>query len=131
MNYGFKFFFSALILSTTAHANPVDGYLTNVSCVSQTETAKVTSEFKTVLGSYKRTSLTIAKINGAEFRLDEVPTTGPLVVALKSFTTKQAEIPLKNLVINKPEEELFVQTLAGFEQISILCKISISESFKD
>jgi len=121
---------ACLLLSTIAQANSVEGYSTFIACISQTETTKVTAEFKTILGSYKRASLTIAKINGAEFRLDEVPTVGPLVLALKSVTTKQAEIPLKNLVINKTEEELSVQTLAGLEQININCKISISENLK-
>lgn len=130
MKHLLGFISSVSIILVAIKAQSAEGYLTHISCISQTETAKITAEFKTILGSYKRASLTIAKINSAEFRLDEVPTVGPLVLALKSVTTKQAEIPLKNLVINKNEEELSVQTLAGIEQININCKISISENLK-
>lgn len=118
------------VFATQTFATSSEGYQTFVSCVTQTETAKVTSEFKTVLGRYNRTSLTIAKINGVEFKLDEVPTAGPLVLALKSVTSKQAEITLKNLVINKVSEEISVTTFAGLEQLAATCKIEITSDLR-
>jgi len=118
------------VFATKAFATFNDGYQTLITCVTQTETAKVTSEFKTALGRFNRTSLSIAKVNGVEFKLDEVPTAGPLVLALKSLTSKQIEIILKNLVINKASEEITVNTFAGMEQVSVTCKIEIASNLK-
>ena len=75
-------FITLLFFAMNSNAADSSGYKALISCVSQTETVRVSSVFKTMIAGEEKLSLSIAQINGVELTFKEIPTAGPLGVGI-------------------------------------------------